>query len=177
MGTENNEDQASELISKNNNQHKPIGKKNSIKESIGELNQLMSTSSIGASFADDANQKTNNIRQRRTSSTSLTHVSGSSSNGESLPMFRPRSNLPPVENSEVIELDIDEYRLLLQDLQNTKTMLYKLYNLLREPSSNSFNNSVNGENFDMQPDENQMTNSFLGNFNNVGYIMNKLYSG
>lgn len=161
------DDQTSELISKNSNQHQPIGKQNSIKESIGELNQLMSTSSIGTNFTDDTNQKTNNIKQRRTSSTSLTHVSGSSSNGESLPMFRPRSNLPPVENSEVIELPIDEYRLLLQDLQNTKTLLYKLFNQLREPSLNSFNN---GENCDLQPDENQMTNSFLGSFN--GAIIN-----
>ena len=136
-----------------NNGFKSRSKRNSIKDSIGELNQLilmsnsttqlMSTSSITNSMHEDLMSKSNcsTMKPRRTSSTSMSAVSLPASNVAPSPMFKPPSNLPPVENSEIIELDIDTYRLLLQDLQNTKFILHKLLNCLREPATNSFNSS------------------------------------
>lgn len=141
----------------------------------------MSTSSLGL-FEEQR-------KLRRTSSTSLANVSGafaSSSPNTQSPMFKPPSNLKPAENSEVIELDIDTYRMLLQDLQNTKTILHKLVNVLREPSANSFNNNnTNGhaEPGDFQMDDFQMTSSFYGcltqvngTFNNYFRNSNDLFS-
>jgi hypothetical protein len=129
-------------------------KRNSIKDSIGELNQLLLSSTAANQLTNSMNANilheeiTNkasnslNIKQRRTSSTSLTAACMTACNSSSSsPMFRPPSNLPPVENSEIIELDIDTYRLIMQDLQNTKSILHKLSNFLREPIYNdsSFN--------------------------------------
>lgn len=151
---------------KPNSSGKKLTKRNSIKESIGELNELMSNTSL--TLNDES--KPNNAcgKQRRTSSASLSQASGSSgsTHNSSAPMFRPPSNLPPTENGEVIQLDIETYRLLLQDLQNTKTILHKLVNVLREPSSSSFNN----DNFDIQTDENQMTNSFISSLNQINML-------
>lgn len=130
----------------------------------------MSTSSLGL-FEEQR-------KLRRTSSTSLANVSGafaSSSPNTHSPMFKPPSNLKPAENSEVIELDIDTYRMLLQDLQNTKTILHKLVNVLREPSANSFNNNNtnNGhaEPGDYQMDDFQMTSSFYGCLTQVNRVL------
>lgn len=153
----NDEFDDDELSTSINTMNRKLIKRNSIKESIGELNQLMSSASLEETPRSIA-------RQRRTSSTSINSQIGTSLNsGIGSPMFRPPSNLPPAENSELIELDIDTYRLLLQDLQNTKTILYKLANILREPSSNSIpnNNNTNPETFDSQSDENIMTSSFI----------------
>lgn len=51
---------------------------------------------------------------------------------QSQPMFRLPSNLPPIENGEVIQMDIETYRALMQDLHNFKTILHKLANTLRD---------------------------------------------
>lgn len=140
--------------SRSNTLNRKLSKQNSIQESVSELGQLMSTSSLGL-FEER--------KLRRTSSTSLANVTSGSPNTQS-PMFKPPSSLKPAENSEVIELDIDTYRMLLQELQNTKTILHKLVNVLREPSASSFNNNTNGhaEPVDFQLDDFQMTSSFYG---------------
>jgi len=114
-----------------------LSRRQSIKESIGELNQLISSE-------EHPNISKDIIKQRRTSSTSL-------SERERGPMFRPPSNLPPAENSEVIQLDIETYRAILQDAQQTKVLLCKLFNML---SSNSADSQLISEN--------QMTSSFFG---------------
>jgi hypothetical protein len=117
--------------------HQKLSRRQSIKESIGELNQLISSE-------EHPNISKDIIKQRRTSSTSL-------SERERGPMFRPPSNLPPTENSEVIQLDIETYRAILQDAQQTKVLLCKLFNML---SSNSADSQLISEN--------QMTSSLFG---------------
>ena len=124
-----------------------------IQDSIGELNQLMISSSISTTTIDEPAGMPNlaHGRQRRPSTNSLNQMPSNPS-----PMFKPPSNLPPVENCEVIQIDIETYRLMMQDIQNTKTILYKLASILKEPSSTgahqqALNNEANGS--DVQPDD------------------------
>ncbi len=120
-----------------------VSRQQSIKESIGELNQLISTEDVSRDL----------IKQRRTSSTSM-------SERERGPMFRPPSKLPPAENSEVIQLDIETYRAILQDAQQTKVILCKLFNML---SSNSSDTQLTNEK--------QMTSSFFGSIIQVKRLL------
>ena len=112
-----------------------------IEDSLGELNHLMltSSSSIGSSILPASNDESLVLKQalkQRKSSTSSFQMSQSMNVGPvSSPMFKPPSQLPPVENGEVIMLDIETYRFIMQDLQSTKAILYKVANMLREPSS------------------------------------------
>ena len=80
------------------------------------------------------------LKQRRTSSTSLTSTSTATTTHHA--MFKPPSNLPPVGNSEIIQLDIDTYRLIMQELHTTKAILHKLSYALREPSGAGGGGSV-----------------------------------
>ena len=133
--------------------------KSNIKESVGELNQLMimSTSSLGSSLLTTSEEATqiNLTKQRRTSSTS---VSLNSSQVGASPMFKPPSTLPPIENGEVIQMDLETYRLLIDDIQTTKTILHKLVNLLRDPTG--------GCDFTYEPDDlqNLNTNPLISSF-------------
>jgi hypothetical protein len=152
----------------------------SIKESVGELNQLMlmSTSSICSSLiginedvaaaaatttttvshsnsthnvAKDSNNNNNKltnsiIKQRRTSSSSLSlnnNLSSIPAAASSVIQFKIPSNLPPVENGEMITMDLETYRLLVQDLQDTKIILHKLINILRDQPAMVLNPTEN----------------------------------
>jgi hypothetical protein len=119
--------------------------KSNIQDSIGELTNLINDELYNSST-------TQGTKQRRASSTSS--ANNILANGLIQPMFKPPSSLPPIENSEVISIDIDTFRLIMQDLQNTKTILYKLAHLLKEPST-SFGNSNSNENSmcEFQPDD------------------------
>ena len=124
-----------------------LSKQSSVRESVSELGQLMATS-------EERRQL------RRGSSLSL-------ANGDEMsPMFRPPSNLPPVENGEVIVLDIEAYRLIMQDVQNLKTLLYRFANGLREPGSASYFGSESGD-LMTQGDEFQMTSCFFAGSSKV----------
>ena len=102
-----------------------------IEESVGELNQLIvSSSSINSSSVY-------NQEIQETSST----------------MLKPPSNLPPVENGELIVLDLETYRLLMQDLQNCKIILHKLGAVLKEPSLLCNQNSEDNHGNGVQPNE------------------------
>lgn len=165
------QDRNSVVSSSGNNRNR---NRSSIRDSIGELSQLMtmsvsgvsnqltnsaSPSLTGTSLSEEASTASNkSSKQRRTSSTSLGN-NLTAVQQQQQPMFRPPSNLPPAENSEIIQIDIDSFRLIMQDIQNTKIILYKLANILREPqstASNSFNlnNSDNVFNTDdFKPDD------------------------
>lgn len=120
--------------------------KTSIEESVGELNQLIvSSSSICSALSVNHEEK---VEQKDTSVTQAAPPP---------PIFKPPSNLPPVENGEVIVLDIETYRLLMQDLQSCKLILHKLGAILKEPSLLS---QESGQ--DSQFDE--MPNSLLSSF-------------
>lgn len=173
-----------------------------IKDSLGELNQLMikSSSSLGSILSvptDDSphqqrlnstNNNNNNmnianqIKQRRTSSNSIQNNT-SNLNGtptSNTPMFKPPSGLPPVENGEVIQIDIETYRLIMQDLQNTKTILYKLANTLREPSNNPMLSSFHSDSvFDSQSEDmqNPMISSFYNHVSQILYNYSKAKRG
>ena len=158
----------------------------SIKESFDELNQLkqqqhllnsQSTDVLDDLSLDNSSIKNcANLRQRRTS---LNSVNSNLSTSTNSPMFKPPSKLPPCENSEIIQIDIETFRLVMQDIQNTKTILYKLAHLLREPTSNAFSNNGNNDNLlDFQPDDfqnlinnNPLVSSFYShNFNNSNSV-------
>jgi len=140
----------------------------SIRDSIGELSQLMNMSisvsnnhSASPSLNDESSSTNSSTtpkssisssKLRRTSAASIGNTTNQSNvqqlqhqqqqQQQTQPMFKPPSNLPPAENSEVIQIDIDTFRLLMQDMQNTKIILYKLANVLREPQvNNNLNNS------------------------------------
>lgn len=92
------------------------------------------------------------------SSTSVTSSPGSlnqnqqqqqSQQGQTAPLFRLPSNLPPIENGEVIQMDIETYRALMQDLQNFKTILHKLASSLREPPSGQETGQVSDQPSDL----------------------------
>jgi hypothetical protein len=55
--------------------------------------------------------------------------------------FKMPSNLPPVENGEVITIDIETYRMLVQEIQDTKIILHKLAQVLREQPAMVLNTS------------------------------------
>lgn len=151
-----------------------LANRNSIRDSIGELSQLMSTSvscasptceektpTSGTTTTTNTNNNNNN-KQRRSSSTSASNSASVSSQ-----LFRPPSNLPPAENSEIIQLDIDSFRLIMQDIQNTKMILYKLASVLREPQTlNSCSDTTTTSNLlcdEFKPDDllSLMTNNPL----------------
>lgn len=111
-----------------------------IQDSLGELNHLMMTSSSTSSIpvtihatttTPNKNESSSIQKQRKLSTTSFSSLNPITSPA---PMFKPPSQLPPVENGEVIQLDIETYRFLMQDLQSTKAILCKVANMLREPS-------------------------------------------
>jgi hypothetical protein len=155
--TESLLDSEAESSSKNSS----LKRRTSIKESIGELNQLMSSNSASASSSmcsglnslhnapltstDETinvnsaafylnNHYQHKIAQRRSSANT---VNGLSNNNL---QFKLASQLPPLENGEIITLDIETYRLLLQDMQDCKLVLYKLASLLRDEPANVFCN-------------------------------------
>ncbi|CAF0765729.1 unnamed protein product [Brachionus calyciflorus] len=100
--------------------------KSSIEKSVGELNQLIvSSSSICSSTTASQDEKIEKLNSKESVSVGPAPP----------PIFKPPSNLPPVENGEVIVLDIETYRLLLQDLQSCKIILHKLGAVLKEPST------------------------------------------
>lgn len=173
--------------------------RNSIRDSVGELNQLMliSSTSIGSSTLGTAEElqlqqqqqhlqhqaESNNLQPvisnvqkekvRRTSSVSLNNSPAIHSSSQA-PMFRPPSNLPPIENGEIIQMDIDTYRALMQDLHNFKTILHRLASSLREPSNINYGGggNSNSDNLsDVQPDELQYmtmhSNPLLSSFYQV----------
>jgi hypothetical protein len=109
---------------------------------------MTSSSSIASSIPvtnDESLIKSSNSLKNRKSST---YSMNQSLNGQpASPMFKPPSQLPPVENGEVIQLDIETYRFLMQDLQSTKAILYKVANMLREPTNESVFESSQPEDF------------------------------
>ena len=142
----------------------------SIRDSIGELSQLMTMSisvsnnhSGSTSLNDEPTSTTpkssaSSSKLRRISAASMTSSTNQSNlqqqQQQTPPMFKPPSNLPPAENSEIIQIDIDTFRLLMQDMQNTKIILYKLANVLREPQVNTNLNNSDSSLFssdDMKP--------------------------
>ncbi len=130
--------------SSNNNKQRLNRQSSNIRDSFAELNHLSSTLT--------GNNTTNN---------------NNNNNG----MFRPPSNLPPAESSEIIQIDLDSFRLIMQDMQNTKMLLYKLSNILREPppppppptTSDTNNSDFNLLNEDFKSDDFIMTQSFMAN--------------
>jgi hypothetical protein len=123
---------------------------NQIQDSLGELNNLMMTSSssiassIPVTNEESLLKSSNSLKNRKSSTYSMNQ----SMNGQpASPMFKPPSQLPPVENGEVIQLDIETYRFLMQDLQSTKAILYKVANMLREPTNESVFESTQPEDF------------------------------
>ncbi len=103
---------------------------------------MTSSSSIGSSIpsthgGDDSSILKNSatLKQRKASTTSFSLNQSLTTPTPPSPMFKPPSQLPPVENGEVITLDIETYRFIMQDLQSTKAILYKVANMLREPSN------------------------------------------
>ncbi|RNA29633.1 hypothetical protein BpHYR1_012361, partial [Brachionus plicatilis] len=112
-------------------------KRHNIEESVDELNQLIVSSSTIHSAAHQESQETS-------------------------AMLKPPSNLPPVENGEVITLDLDTYRMLMQDLQNCKIILHKLGAILKEPTLLS--NQVNEDNKDSDAKLTEFVNPLLESF-------------
>jgi hypothetical protein len=131
-----------------------------IKDSLGELSNLMIQST-------DFNEENLHVHKRG---------SVISLSGNQLIQFKPPTNLKPIENGETIQLDIETYRSLLQDIQNTKIILYKLANILREPH---LVNTVLNENGDLHESDdvnNSLISSFynhvIGNNKNVHSVFN-----
>lgn len=116
----------------------------SIRDSVGELNHLMLLSST--SLSSNENQEA--LKARRPSSASLNNQTIAQNSAS--PMFKPPSNLPPIENGEIIQMDIESYRLLMSDLQNCKLLLHKLAYILKEPTSAT----------EFQGDDNPLLSSF-----------------
>jgi hypothetical protein len=132
-----------------NNSVKSSSRPGHIRDCIDELNQLTSTTQSEA--PNDVNQMNSSLSS---SSTSLQQQQ------QQQPMFRPPSNMPPLSDGEVIQLDIDTYRMLLHDLQSTKTLLHKLVTLLREPSTVNHQCSCLHNNYKYNNyNSNSMTNS------------------
>ena len=130
----------------------------SIKESVSELNQLLLTSSSNSlcssltcneepvGLTSNANISQSSCatalsRQQAARGTSSPLLNLNSNQSATNVTFKMPSNLTPVENSELITLDIDTYRAILQELQDTKIMLHKLANLLKEDPASSFNDT------------------------------------
>lgn len=173
------------------------GRTNSIRDSVGELKDLMliSSTSIGSSTLETDNDQLvqqphllhhhHHQKVRRTSSASLTGgvggAGGSNTGHPAMPMFKPPSNLPPIENGEVIQMDIETYRLLMQDLQNFKTILHKLAGTLREPTNygggDATANNGNSNIFDFQIDDLQsmVNNPLLSSFYQVCVLIIKIF--
>jgi hypothetical protein len=145
-------DSISLTTNKEQSSHSRLSKSshNKIQDSLGELNNLMMTSSssiassIPVTNEESTLKNSNSLKHRKSSMFSMNQ----STNGQHVsPMFKPPSQLPPVENGEVIQLDIETYRFLMQDLQSTKAILYKVANMLREPTTECVFDSPQSEDF------------------------------
>ena len=157
----------------NNPNHTNTANKNesNIQESIGELNHLMlvSSSSIGSSSLignDELGSLTNHsssvLKQRRTSSASLNNAAATTPGGNNASIsFKMPSNLPPPENGEVITIDLETYRLLIQDLQDCKLILHKLASILKEPSTIPYNGEATGMENQLDDLNNPLLSSLL----------------
>jgi hypothetical protein len=107
---------------------------------------------------------------RRTSSCSLS-LNATNTPATNSVQFKMPSNLPPVENGEVITIDIETYRQLVQDLQDTKIILHRLIHLLREQPAMVLNPTENDH-----VDE-DTCESGLGNQRSAEDPLNQILSG
>jgi hypothetical protein len=164
----NNVDTTTTTTTDTNNKSPTTKNSSQIQDSLGELNHLMmnSTSSSIPVSSIHATSNSSIHKQRKLSTTSFSSLNPSMSSPA--PMFKPPSQLPPVENGEIIQLDIETYRFLMQDLQSTKAILLKVANMLREPSSdlNVFETAAAASSAEQDLQNMKITNPFVASLYN-----------
>lgn len=90
---------------------------------------LISSSSIGSTHQH--NTQTNIVEQKQLANEQQAAATSSCNNLH----FKLPSNLPAPsveDGGEVIQIDVETYRLLVQDLQDCKLILHKLASLMRD---------------------------------------------